>query len=399
MKQKNTSYDYGIPTSLLRFLGVCVYGDPVAYYGGLNEAERAELDIQGRNFGMTAWFYRYLCNVLPEEKRLAYQKIYQTRQVKALLGARELKRLYGVLASHGLHFVPIKGADLAYRLYPDAALRVFCDWDIWFHPDDGERTLAVLAEDGWKVPECYPGDHEAVRSSGAHHFSPHARGQHIIEPHFTLANFKEIAPNEMWLQTLDYPDGDGQRVLSPEMNLLMLTRHAASKSYYHAQLPKLLTDTAMVMKNEKVNFDKLRELANKWNLPYSGDLLAAFPEFFPSDVIAEFKADSQKTEAFRRIFETRGRLGEQENATLLLSRYEVHGQIASGVLKHIRAHTPNTMRLIYHLPEHGAWGRVLWAYVCWFWTRTWRVRSWMQRDPVLREYAHMVETTESGNVR
>ena len=399
MKQKNTSYDYGIPTSLLRFLGVCVYGDPVAYYGGLNEAERAELDIQGRNFGMTAWFYRYLCNVLPEEKRLAYQKIYQTRQVKALLGARELKRLYGVLASHGLRWTPIKGADLAYRLYPDAALRVFCDWDIWFHPDDCERALAVLAEDGWKVPECYTGNHQAVRSSGAHHFSPHVRGQHKIEPHFTLANFKEIAPYEMWLQTLDYPDGDGQRVLSPEMNLLMLTRHAASKSYYHAQLPKLLTDTAMVMKNEKVNFDKLRELANKWKLPYSGDLLAAFPEFFPSDVIADFKADPQKVEAFRRIFEIRGRLGEQENASLRLGRFESDGQIVDGIWKYICTLSPSKMRLIYHLPAHGAWGRVVLAYISWGWTRVWKARTWIGRNPVLREYAHMVETTESGNVR
>lgn len=269
---------------------------------------------------------------------------------------------------------------------------------IWFHPDDCEHALAVLAEDGWKVPEYYSKAHEAVRSSGAHHFSAHVRGQYRIEPHFTLANFEEIAPNEMWLQTLDYPSGDGQRMLSPEMNLLMLTRHAASKSYYHAQLPKLLTDTAMVMKNEKVNFDKLRELTNKWNLPYSGDLLAAFPEFFPSGVIVDFKADSKKAEAFRRIFETRGRLGEQETATLLLSRYEVHGQIASGVMKHIKVHTPSMMRLIYHLPEHGAWGRVLWAYVCWFLSRTWRVRSWMRRDPVLREYAYMVEMAESGNV-
>ena len=399
MKQKNTNYDYGIPTSLLLFLGACAYGDPVAYYGGLNEAERAELEAQGIAFGMTAWFYRYLCNVLPEEKRLAYQKIYQARQVKALLGARELKRLYGVLTSHGLRFAPIKGADLAYRLYPDAALRVFCDWDIWFHPDDCDHALDVLAEDGWKVPEYYSKNHEMVRSSGAHHFSVHIRGQYKIEPHFTLANFKGIDPNEMWLQTLDYPDGDGQRVLSPEMNLLMLTRHAASKSYYHAQLPKLLTDTAMVMKKEKVNFNKLRELANKWNLPYSGDLLAAFPEFFPSDEIADFKADSQKTEAFRRIFEIRGRLGEQENAALLLSQYEAHGQITSGVMKLIRAHTHSEMRLLYHLPEHGVWGRVLWAYVSWFWTRTWRVRSWIRRDPLLREYAHMVETTESGNVR
>ena len=398
MKQKNINYDYGIPTSLLRFLGACVYGNPATYYGGLNEAERAELDIQGRTFGMTAWFYRYLCNVLPEEKRLAYQKIYQARQVKALLGARELKRFYGVLASHGLRFAPIKGADLAYRLYSDAALRVFCDWDIWFHPDDCDHALAVLAEDGWEVPEVSLTNLDADQMKGRHHFLGQVRGRYRIEPHFTLANFEGIAPTEMWLQTLDYPDGDGQRVLSPEMNLLMLTRHAASKSYYHAQLPKLLTDAAMVMKNEEVNFDKLRELANKWNLPYSGDLLAAFPEFFPSDVIAEFKADSKKTEAFRRIFETRGRLGEQETATLLISRYEVHGQIVSGVMKHIRVHTPSKMRLIYHLPEHGAWGRVLWAYVCWFWTRTWRIRFWMRRDPVLREYAHMVETTESNNV-
>lgn len=394
MKQKITNYDYGIPTSLLRFLGACVYGDPLSYYGGLNEGERAELDAQGRYFGMTAWFYRYLYNVLPEEKKLAYQKIYQARQVKALIGARELKRLYRVLASHNLRFAPIKGADLAYRLYPDAALRNFCDWDIWFHPDDCMRVLAVLAEDGWKMQEYYSKNLEEIRSSGAHHFSAHIRGHYKLEPHFTLANFEEIAPNEMWHHTLDYPGGDGQRVLSSEMNLLMLTRHAATRSYFHAQLPKLLTDAAMVIRNEKINFDVLRKLSNSWRLPYPGDLPAAFPEFFPSDVIAEFKADSQKTETFRKIFETRGKLGEQENAALLLSRFETRGQIASGVMKYVKAYTPRKIRFIYHLPAHGAWGRVSWAYVCWFCARIWRVRSWLRRSPLLRKYAHLVDSVE-----
>lgn len=396
MRKKNSNYDYRIPILLLRFLGACVYGDPVEYYGGLNEAERAELDAQGRSFGMTTWFYRYLYIVLPEENRLAYQKIYQARQVRALLGACELKRLYGVLASHGLRFVPIKGADLTYRLYSDAALRVFCDWDIWFHPDDCERALAVLAEDGWVVPEYYSKDHEAVRSSGAPHFSAHIRGQYKIEPHFTLVNFEGIAPIEIWNHTLDYPDGAGQRVLSPEMNLLMLTRHAASNSYFHAQLPKLLTDAAIVMQKEKVKFDELQKLSNSWNLPYSGGLLAAFPEFFPSDIIAKFQADSKKVEAFRHIFETRDRLGEQEGEVLLLSRYEVHGQVVGGIIKHIRTHIPSRMRLIYHLPKQGAWGRVVLAYVFWFWTRTLRAYVWMRGNSVLREYAHMVETAESG---
>ena len=178
MKQKNINYDYVIPTLLLRFLGACIYGNPVEFYGGLDEAERAELDTQGRFFGMTTWFYRYLSTVLPEEKKTAYQKNYQAQQVKALIGARELKRLYGVLASHGLRFAPIKGADLTYRLYPDAALRTFCDWDIWFHPDDCERSLEVLAEDGWKVPEVSSENHVIDQMKERHHFTMHVRGQY-----------------------------------------------------------------------------------------------------------------------------------------------------------------------------------------------------------------------------
>ena len=76
------------------------------------------------------------------------------------------------------------------------------------------------------------------------------------------------------------------------------------------------------MQNENVNFDKLHELVIKWNPPYSGDLPAAFPEFFPAGVIAEFRADSKNVGAFRRIFEIRGRLGEQANASLRLGRFE-----------------------------------------------------------------------------
>lgn len=386
--------DYNIPTLLLRFLGACVYGDVRAFYADLNESNRAELEKQGKGFGMTAWFYRYLYDVLPDERRAEYQKTYQMRQLGAITGAQELKRLYRVLTDHDLRFVPIKGADLAYRLYPDAALRPYGDWDIWFHPDDCKRALAVLAEDGWNVPKYYSGDHESVRKSEAHHFFPHVRGRCIVEPHFMLPNFKGIDLLEMWGHTADYPDGDGQRILSPEMNLLMLTRHAASKSYYHAQIPKLLTDTAMVLK-DPVDFDVLRKLAGRWHLPYPGDLLAAFPEFFPAELIEKFGADPKKTTEFRCIFEKRAELGEQNNVLLLLSRYKHPGQIAKGIWKHIGTNKPVKMRHLYHLPEHGAWGRLAWSYVRWFWTRSLRAWRWIRRDPKLRDYMYRIETLES----
>ena len=389
------NYDYRIPTLLLRFLSTCIYGEIKAYYFSLSETELAKLEKQGEKFGLTAWFYRYLYDILPKTKRDEYQKNYQVHQAKVMLGALELKRFYRILSAHGLRFVPIKGADLVYRLYPDTALRSFVDWDIWFHPDDIERALAVLAEDGWRIPEFYSDANEAAFKTAEHHFSPHVRGRNMIEPHFTLANFDDIDVYEMWEHTVDYPNGDGQRILSPEMNLLMLTRHAASQSYYHANIPKLLTDAAIIIRNENVDYEKLRNLAVRWHLPYPGDLLAAFPEFFPPDVIADFNADQKRTADFRRIFELRGKLGKPENVSLFLSRRKVKGKVLKGVLEIIRDHNPSMIRRIYRLPKHGAWERVLWGYISWFGTRSWRaVFSSLRWNPNLKKYASLVESLE-----
>lgn len=390
------SYDYGIPGPLLRFLGACIYGDAGAYYAGLDESGRAALERQWNDFGMEAWAYRYLYDLLPETLRSEYRKVYQTLQLKAMMGAPELKRLYRVLAAHGLRFVPIKGADLTYRLYPDPALRVFGDWDIWFHPDDCERALDVLAEDGWKVMRFFSEDHSQVRRSGAHHYSPHVRGGFVLEPHFALSNYEDVDLYEMWDHTLAYPPGDGQQILTPEMNLLMLARHAASKSYYHAQIPKLLLDAAMVMQREKADFAKLRSMAAHWRLPYPGDLFAAFPEFFPPDVLEKFGADPEKTAVFRRMFEMRGNLGDQKNITIQLSRFEVQGHVFGGVLNRIMQLSPKKIRNLYHLPKHGVWGRVAWSYICWFWTRIWRASVFLLRkNAPLRDYVRMVEDIEA----
>ena len=388
------NFDYSVPVPLLRFLGACVYGDAGAYYEGLGEAERAELEAQGKKYGFRAWFYRYLCDVLPETKKAEYQNLYRTMQIKAMMGERELKRLYGVLTEYDLRFVPIKGADLAFRVYPDAALRVFGDWDIWFHPDDCERALVVLKDDGWTLPEQYADKPDALREKTSdHHFARRRRGSYEMEPHFTLTNFNGCDPHELWEGVC--PCDGVRHVLSPEMNMLMLSRHAASRSYYHASLPKLLTDMAMVMRSGKVDFSRLHQLANRFHLPYPGDLLAAFPEFFPAEVLRTLDADQEKAAVFRSLFDCRGSLGEPEDVSLVLSRCEACGNVMGGLLERIRKHDPATIRRIYRLPDNGAWGRVAWAYLCWFWTRSWSARVWLQRKKKLREYGRIVESIES----
>jgi len=395
--KKTGIYKGEMPVPLLSFLGTCVYGDLEAHYLGLDEAARDELERLGRRFGFEPWFYRYLYRILPDGKRADYQKIYQARQAAALIGARELNRLFGVLSANGLRFVPVKGADLAYRLYPEPALRYYSDWDILFHPDDCARALDILAEDGWKVPPKYSDGHDAVIKTTMYHFSPHVRGNNTVEPHFTLSNFNGVDPLEIWEYTAEFPGGRGQRILSPELNLLMLVRHAASNSYFHASLPKLLTDAAMVLTHEKPDFTVLRAMASRWGLPYPGDLLAAFPEFFPPEVIAGFDADAEKAARFRALFELRGRLDEKKGIAVILTRFQAGGATASGLWGHLRTCGNLGMRRRYDLPKHGAWGRVILAYLHYSFTRAWCVAyTWIRRDHELSDYCRMVESVESG---
>lgn len=386
----------GMPIPLLSFLGACVYGDPEAHYRSLDEAARNELERLALNFGFEPWFYRYLYRILPEEKRAHYQKIYQGRQAAALIREQELKRLFSVFSANCLRFVPIKGADLAYRLYPEPALRYYCDWDVLFHPDDCSRALDVLAEDGWKIPPRYTDARGAAIKTAGHHFSGHFRGERALEPHFTLSNFKGVDPLEIWAYTKECPGGCGHCIFSPELNLLMLARHAASASYFHASLPKLLTDAAMILNREKPDFAMLRAMSSRWRMPYPGDLFAAFPEFFPPGTVAEFEADAARAARFRALFELRGKLGEKNEREVSLTRFQTGNRPAREIWGRLRTYAPLGMRRRYELPKHGAWGRLIHAYLHYFFTLTGDiVRTWIRRDHDLLAYCRMVDSLES----
>ncbi len=387
---------YKIPCLLLKFLSSCLYGDATAFGRSLSAAEFKQLLREGEIFGMQAWLYRGLAEILPPKRRAQYQNFYQYLHFQAFRGEAELRRLKQILTEHQLRFVLIKGADLAYRLYPDAALRQFIDWDIWFYPADDERALTVLAADGWRFSELYA---DPSAKGSPHHYAPLSRGEYKLESHFTLANFPNVPPETLWEHTVPSIQGNSERVLSPELNLLMLVRHAASRSYFHADLPKLLTDAAVVMRREKVDFARLREMAKRWHLPYPGDLLAAFPEFFPPEATAEWQADLEVAARFRKIFMLRAKLIEPPtHAALTVQRAKIRGALFHNLWEYIRNCRPDKIRRVYRLPKRGAAWRLCGAYFDYFFTRTFRVLgAWFSHDRKLRNYSALVEQLENPN--
>ena len=379
-----------VDLNLIKFLGRCVYGDPVAYYLDLSVPDRRKLLKEAQKNGYLNWIYRYLQPVLKPEISAVAGRAYQTSQAAALSDECGLRRLYRVLAQAGLRFVPIKGVDLAFRVYPDAALRNFVDWDIWFHPDDCEAALPVLRQDGWLAPYL-----ETRRKTARQHYAAHCRGDKTLEPHCTLSRFGKVDPLKLWEHTVPDAEIPGMRRLTPELNFLMLNRHASANCYRFAKIPQLLVDTAFLMQKTPVDFAGSRRLSEQWQLPYAGDLPAAYPEFFPPEILAELQADPVRSAAYRNLFDFRAKLPDSSLTSWRLADATAQGQLGRQAIGFLKNHRATVIRSRYYLPERGAYGRLAWAYCRYLAGKTVAAFRLLSRsDGKLREYCRKLRKLE-----
>lgn len=135
-EQRNIGLGSKIDSSLIRLLGLSVYGDCRKYWNSLETGEQIRLCGEANRYGLGPYFYWALRHDLPERVHDRFKAQYTLRSAAAMKNQQGLTRLYDVFEKEHIRFAPMKGIDLAYRHYPSPALRWFGDWDILFHPDD-----------------------------------------------------------------------------------------------------------------------------------------------------------------------------------------------------------------------------------------------------------------------
>lgn len=197
--------------------------------------------------------------------------IYRHCNAKQLRNEFELQRLYALFEAEKIEFVPIKGSDLAYRIYPLAAMRPFADFDIWVKPENIQRFCQILAQDNWKCKLDYHSDH---------HLGARKKSNFLLEPHFSLPNLSLVSPEKLWQETIPVEGKDFQRRLSGELNLIMLFRHNSIDAYRNCNILKLLLDVEFLLRKESIDWKKVSRLCIDYQVPHPGILFAAFPEFF-----------------------------------------------------------------------------------------------------------------------
>ena len=83
-------------------------------------------------------------------------------------------------------------------------------------------------------------------------------------------------------------------------------------------------------------------------------------------------------------------------AAIQLNRFRASGNTTGGIWERLRGCGADKMRVVYLLPKHGAWGRLAWAFMRYYCSRTWRVVcAWFRRGDLL-DYCRIVDSIEAG---
>lgn len=299
--------------ALIAFLGRSLYGNEPATspHGGSAEDRRAPrppapderiLALAERE-GLQALFYWLLHDAFPKQA-VRFQAHYQAKSAWALKQEHHRNRLFRLLEDARIPFLPIKGADLAWRVYPLPALRWSCDWDVLVRKKDMRAFCDLLERDGWICP---------VDSLSDHHLGLRRKKDLALEPHFLLPNLELADEDFVWTNSSPAEPDSSRRTLNPELNLIMLFQHDAINRYQTSNLVKLLLDVFFLLKRDPPDWEKVARLCIELKVPHPGLLLHAFPEFFPERLRPAIPPSGEVVSALRRILLTRHDFHERQN--------------------------------------------------------------------------------------
>ena len=374
---------------LIRWLGCTLYGDPREAWGRYDREQQQLLCGEAQTWGLEPYGYRLLKGMLPASCAASFEQAYRQRSAAAWWHRQTLERLFALLESQAIRSCPLKGIDLMFEVYPDPALRPTGDWDLLIHPDDCARAGEVLRAAGWVQP--YATGHD-------HHFPAFRKDGVTLEVHFRLPNFGELPMTEVWAETVPAGYGGFRRRLTPELNLLMLFRHAAGNHWRQVLPHKLLPDAGWLLKRQGVDWARLRQLCARWRFPSPEVLVKAWPEFFPEELRAHCRATPEQCRDLRWIQDHQPKLIELTATEFAwaqpdrLSGHWLRARLAALAPENLR-HKYQLKRIRFRDYPGLYWRELLGKFRCW--CRT--VGDGPERELVREHFRRCRRLEESGS--
>ena len=212
---------------------------------------------------------------LPEAVRKALAQAYAHSAMRNLQVQRELVLTDRLLEAAGITSVALKGACLAWQVYPHPALRPLRDLDVLVPLKDGLRAYEVLLSGGMtRIHKYgYEGDPEAaidvkqhlpplLSASGQLNIELHTRIFHISEEHRGHADLSDDP--DFWARaTSAQLAGQRLRFESPTDLLLHLIVHAVYDHEF-TNGPLVLSDVAFLLQTHRIDWPMFWAMAERF---------------------------------------------------------------------------------------------------------------------------------------
>jgi hypothetical protein len=157
---------------------------------------------------------------------IEFQQAYRHHTIEAAIHERDIKQVFGLLRSHGIEPVLVKGWSVA-RLYPEKGLRPYDDTDIVVRPADWSKAQAVIS------------------AQVATHFS--------VDLHRGFEELDDRSNHDLFSDSQLVELGDvAVRVLRPEDSLRIICLHLL---HHGAFRPLWLCDVAVAVESRPGDFD------------------------------------------------------------------------------------------------------------------------------------------------
>jgi putative nucleotidyltransferase-like protein len=157
-----------------------------------------------------------------------------------IIREQELAKLLDALNESGVGALLLKGAGLAYTVYPQSWLRPRLDTDLLVAPGDRTRAIATLESLGYDPSTHFGG--ELVSYQAQFRKSDRLGLLHRVDLHWKIANPQVFADafgfEELQRQSVRIPRlGSSARTLSPDHSLVLACVHRVA---HHANSDRLL---------------------------------------------------------------------------------------------------------------------------------------------------------------
>lgn len=199
---------------------------------------------------------------IPPAVHVAVEQAYWHTRVTNLLMADELAARLAVFAQAGIPVVVLKGAALAFTLYPDPALRCLGDIDLLVHAEQRTLAMAVLEDQGF-APYGEMQEGFCARYSNERAFRRCGKPPVQVDLHWALSGRsywrQRTSMTWFWAHTAPWSvGGQPALMLGPEAQLLHLCAHA----WQHGT-PKIRWsyDIALLLTRWSIDWDEVLAIA------------------------------------------------------------------------------------------------------------------------------------------